>query len=100
MSAPADVLAKEEVIDWQERLTLVTATMRDMSRQTDPQKMRRHYVEHMRRLRPVDGSVSISRRGLTAPWYRITRSTHWKEEIDPWKEPERLPLCRAGCWPS
>ena len=31
-----------------------------------------------------------------APWYRITRSTHWKEDIDPWKEPDRLPLLSGG----
>ena len=96
MSTPADASLNEKVIDWQERLTQVTATMRDMSRQTDPQEMRRRYVEHMRRLRPLDASVSISRRGLTAPWYRVTRSTHWKEDIDPWKEPDRLPLLSGG----
>ncbi len=96
MSTPADASVNEKVIDWQERLTQVTATMRDMSRQTDPQEMRRRYVEHMRRLQPVDASVSISRRGLAAPWYRVTRSTQWKEDINPWKEPDRLPLLSGG----
>ena len=50
----------------------------------------------MRQLRPIDGSVSISRRGLQAPWYRITRSTRWAEDINPWKEADRLPLLSGG----
>jgi len=95
MTATADVIT-EPVVGWRERLALVVATMRDMSRQTDPQEMRRIYIEQMRRLRPLDGSVSVSRRGLKAPWYRITRSTRWTEEIDPWKEPDRLPLLSGG----
>jgi sigma-B regulation protein RsbU (phosphoserine phosphatase) len=33
---------------------------------------------------------------LKAPYYRITRSTRWKEDIDPWKEPERLPIYCGG----
>ena len=95
MSAPAGVTS-EKALDWRERLALVTTTMRDMSRQTDPQEMRRTYVEHMGRLRPVDGSVSISRRGLSAPHFRVTRSTRWTEDINPWKDPHRLPLLSGG----
>jgi sigma-B regulation protein RsbU (phosphoserine phosphatase) len=95
MSAPAGVVPKI-VSDWRERLASVVKTTREMSRQTDPQEARRLYVEQMRQLRPIDGSVSLSRRGLQAPWYRITRSTRWTEEINPWKEPERLPLRSGG----
>ena len=95
MSATADV-APPPAAAWKERLALTVTTMRDMSRQTDPQEMRRIYVEHMRRLRPLDGSLSISRRGLQPPWYRITRSTRWAEDVNPWKEPDRLPLLSGG----
>jgi len=38
----------------------------------------------------------LSRRDLDWPHYRITRSTRWKEEINPWKEPHRLPLFKGG----
>ncbi len=50
----------------------------------------------MRQLLPVDRWLSISRRGLEAPWYRISRSSTWTEEIDPWKERDRLPLYSGG----
>ncbi|HBI43469.1 MAG TPA: stage II sporulation protein E [Planctomycetales bacterium] len=95
MSAPA-VVVQEKITDWRERLALTTATMRAMSRQTDPQEMRRIYLDRMRQLRPLDGSVSLSRRGLKAPWVRITRSTRWAEDLNPWKEQHRLPLLSGG----
>jgi phosphoserine phosphatase RsbU/P len=95
MSAPAAVI-KEKITDWRERLALTTSTMRAMSRQTDPQEMRRIYLDRMRQLRPLDGSVSLSRRGLKAPWVHITRSTRWAEDLNPWKEPHRLPLISGG----
>jgi sigma-B regulation protein RsbU (phosphoserine phosphatase) len=58
--------------------------------------MNRAYRARMRHLIPVDGSMSLSRRGLSAPAYRVTRSSRWKEEINPWKEKERLPLLQGG----
>ena len=99
MSALAEVVP-EKVADWRERLAVVVQTTREMSRQTDPSELRRIYVERMRQLRPLDGSVSLSRRGLQPPWCRITRSTRWAEEINPWKEPDRLPLVSGGLLPE
>jgi sigma-B regulation protein RsbU (phosphoserine phosphatase) len=82
--------------DWQERLEQIVEMMRDMSRQTDPQEMVRSYGEKLRRLLPSDGRVSLSRRGLEAPRYRITRSSTWPGEVNPWKEKDRLPLFEGG----
>jgi sigma-B regulation protein RsbU (phosphoserine phosphatase) len=81
---------------WQEQLAYVVETMREMSRQTDAQEMNRAYRERVRRLIPVDASLSLSRRDLTAPHYRITRSSRWQQEINPWKERDRLPLLSGG----
>jgi sigma-B regulation protein RsbU (phosphoserine phosphatase) len=81
---------------WQEQLAYVVDTMREMSRQTDPQEMNRAYRERVRRLIPVDASLSVSRRDLSAPHYRITRSSRWQQEINPWKERDRLPLLAGG----
>src|SRR5205814_3880267 len=33
---------------------------------------------------------------LQAPWYRVTRSTRWAEDVNPWKEADRLPLLSGG----
>jgi len=82
--------------DWQERLAVIVEMMRDMSRHTDPQAMVRAYGERIRQLLPVSRSLSLSRRGLSTPQYRITRSTTWAEEINPWKEKDRLPLLGGG----
>ncbi len=82
--------------DWEERLATVVTTMSEMSLQDDPQAVVRAYGARMRELLPVDRWLSISRRGLEAPWYRITRSSTWTEEIDPWKQKERLPLFEGG----
>jgi phosphoserine phosphatase RsbU/P len=82
--------------DWREKLALIVDTMRDMSRHTDPQEMVRAYGERMRQLASIDRRVSLSRRGLTFPQYRITRSTTWENEINPWKDKDRLPLLEGG----
>jgi sigma-B regulation protein RsbU (phosphoserine phosphatase) len=89
-------LFDEVARDWRERLDLIVETMKEMSRQTDPQEMSRAYGKRMETLRPSDRRVSISRRGLKYPWFRVTRCTEWKEDINPWKEPHRLPLLKGG----
>ncbi|MBS0262612.1 MAG: serine/threonine-protein phosphatase [Planctomycetes bacterium] len=81
---------------WEQRLALIVETMRDMSRHTDPQEMVRAYGARIRQLIPEGRRLSLSRRGLSDSWYRITRSTTWTEEINPWKEKDRLPLFQGG----
>jgi sigma-B regulation protein RsbU (phosphoserine phosphatase) len=82
--------------DWRQRLSLIVEMMRNLSLQTDPQEMVRTYGERVRRLLPSDRALSLSRRGLTAPKYRITRSSTWDESINPWKERDRLPVLEGG----
>jgi sigma-B regulation protein RsbU (phosphoserine phosphatase) len=84
------------VHDWQKRLALIVETMRDMSRQTDPQAMVRAYGSRMRHLMQTDRMVSLSRRDLEPPKYRITRSSLWKDEVNPWKQKDRLPILEGG----
>jgi phosphoserine phosphatase RsbU/P len=82
--------------DWQERLAFIDQMMRDMSLEEDPQTMVRSYGSRVRKLMPAGRWMSLSRRGLESPWYRITRSSTWTEEIDPWKDKARLPLLGGG----
>src|SRR5438034_10684564 len=82
--------------DWHKRLAVIVEMMREISRQTDPQAMVRTYGARIRQLIPVDGAVSLSRRGLAVPSYRITRSSTWQESINPWKEKDRLPVLAGG----
>ncbi len=80
----------------QKRIDAAVELAREVSAQTDPQEMVRRYRKHARRARPVDASISLSRRDLHAPYYRITRWSGWPEEINPWKEKDRLPLLKGG----
>jgi hypothetical protein len=79
-----------------EALETVTALLRDISRVDDPQAMIRGYVARARKLLTIDRTVSLSRRGLEPPHYRITRSDLWRDPPDPWKEPQRLPQFSSG----
>ncbi len=81
---------------WNERLKFIVDVMREMSRQTDPQLMVKTYVARMRNVMPSDGFISLSRRDLPAPHYRITRSSLWNEDINPWKNPDILPTFEHG----
>ncbi|SIN77042.1 sigma-B regulation protein RsbU (phosphoserine phosphatase) [Singulisphaera sp. GP187] len=83
-------------LDWRKRLDVIVETMREMSLQTDPQAMVRAYAKRIRQLMHADRRVALSRRGLEAPFYRITRASQWTEEINPWKEKHRLPLLEGG----
>lgn len=92
----ASELPGQQQGDWQLRLAQIVELVQEMSRQTDPQEMVRSYGERVRILLPSDRRISLSRRGLTAPKYRITRSTTWADNINPWKEKDRLPLLEGG----
>ncbi|CAN5272777.1 hypothetical protein BH10PLA2_BH10PLA2_04230 [soil metagenome] len=95
-SVRSDRVLQSQEEDWEQRLNHVVDMMRDMSRHTDPQEMVRSYARRVQLLRPTDGRISISRRGLRNPEFRVTRSTTWTEEVNPWKEKDRLPLLRGG----
>jgi sigma-B regulation protein RsbU (phosphoserine phosphatase) len=82
--------------DWLERLKTITETMREMSTHTDPQAMVAGYGRRVRQMMPSDRWISLSRRGLEYPKYRITRSSTWTETVDPWKQKDKLPLLEGG----
>jgi sigma-B regulation protein RsbU (phosphoserine phosphatase) len=86
----------EPMQDWRQRLATVVEMMRGMSRETDPQAVVRRYGEKVRQIQPSDRRLSLSRRGLSAPLYRITRSTTWDDVVNPWKDKDRLPLLSGG----
>src|SRR5262245_5576534 len=89
-------VAAPKFLDWRKRLAFINETMREISRQTDPQVISKTYSSRMRQLLPLDGFISLSRRDLAPPAFRITRSSRWTEEINPWKQRDRLPLVRGG----
>jgi sigma-B regulation protein RsbU (phosphoserine phosphatase) len=82
--------------DWRQRLAFVTDMMRDLSQQTDPQQMVANYGQRMRKIIASDANLSLSRRDLEEPYFRITRSSRWEEGVNPWKNPHRLPVFKGG----
>lgn len=86
----------KSVAHWQERLDHIVETMREMSTHSDPQAMVQSYRNRMRHLLPDNTIIAVSRRGLSFPRFRITRSTTWRHTVNPWKEQEKLPVLQGG----
>ena len=79
-----------------EQLSYVVAMMREMSAQTDPQKMVKEYGARVRTLMSTDRFISLSRRGLDRPKVRITRNSMTNQDINPWLQPELLAVHEGG----
>src|SRR6185295_4619927 len=79
-------------------MELVVDLMRNLSMQTDPHQAAALYGRGLARLNivPNDRYLSVSRRDLQAPQYRITRNTAWKEHPNPWREKNKLPVLSGG----
>ena len=82
--------------NWETRLGHIVAMMREMSLHTDPQAMVRAYAKRVREVMPVDAFVALSRRELKRPKYRITRSSTWEKDVNPWSEKAKLPVLEGG----
>lgn len=78
------------------RLAASVDLMRDLSRSSDPQEMYQLFARRMDELFPVTRRLTISRRGLRPPEYRVTRCSLWKDPVNPWKEAHRLPVHMGG----
>ena len=96
MPNQTDELRALQDASWQERLEFFLELMREMSTHTEPQRMVQSYGARMQKLAPRDVLVAVSRRDLNRPQYRITRSSRWTDEIDPWKNKARLPVFDRG----
>jgi sigma-B regulation protein RsbU (phosphoserine phosphatase) len=86
--------------NWRARLAVSVEVMRELSRYSDPQEMQAVFSRRMAQLFPVSRQLSISRRGLRFPQYRVTRYSHWTDPVNPWKEPHRLPVHEGGLLPE
>jgi sigma-B regulation protein RsbU (phosphoserine phosphatase) len=78
------------------RLDRLDALVRELSAQDDPDRLVRVFGRHADLLAPRDGLVTVSRRDLDPPWYRVTRSSRWREAVNPWTETHRLPKYDRG----
>ncbi|HEY2588586.1 MAG TPA: SpoIIE family protein phosphatase [Tepidisphaeraceae bacterium] len=90
------IQGRSETAAHADRLAYAVETMRELSRQGDAERMVGVYRQRITKVVPTDQLVTISRRDMPAPWYRITRSSHWTTPIDPWKDFDRQPRFDRG----
>jgi sigma-B regulation protein RsbU (phosphoserine phosphatase) len=79
-----------------EQIAYVVDTMREMSLQTDPQKMVQQYGARVRHLMATERFISLSRRNLPRPMVRITRNSMSNQDVNPWLQPELLAVHEGG----
>lgn len=81
---------------WQEELAIIDRVMLAISDVTDPEEMVGKYWSGIGELVPMHDFLALSRRGVEPPEYLITRSSKFVEDINPWKNRERLPRMSGG----
>lgn len=95
MTVAADFFDTEQR-NWRARLAVSVEVMRELSRAADPQEMYAVFARRMVQLFPVSRHLTISRRGLRNPEYRVSRYSQWSDPVNPWKEAHRLPVHHGG----
>jgi sigma-B regulation protein RsbU (phosphoserine phosphatase) len=78
------------------RLRRIDDLVMEMSAQDDADRLVRVFARQGAFLIPRDGLLSINRRDLDPPYYRLSRSWRWDESINPWTERHRLPVFDRG----
>lgn len=81
---------------WREELAIIDNTMRAISGIRDPEEFVSVYWQGIGELMPIDDFVSVSRRGVEAPDYLVTRSSRFTQHFNPWTERDKLPRLRGG----
>ena len=82
--------------NWRAKLAISVDVMKELSCLSDPEEMFHAFARRMNQLYPTARQISVSRRGLEDPAYRVLRFNLWKEAINPYKEPHRLPTFSGG----
>lgn len=78
------------------RLAVSVELMRELSRYSDPEELSRVFARRLNQLYPTSRQLTVSRLGLHAPRYRVTRYNLWPHPVNPWKEPDKLPVFAGG----
>ena len=78
------------------RLAVSVELMRELSRYADPDELYQVFSKRLNQLYPTSRQLTVSRRGLDRPHFRVQRFNLWKNAINPYREPEKLPLTSGG----
>lgn len=82
--------------NWRARLAISVELMRELSRVTSPLAMEEIFARRMNQLFPTDRQLTVTRRGLARPFYRLTRFNLWSQPANPWTQPEQFPVFEGG----
>jgi phosphoserine phosphatase RsbU/P len=78
------------------RISQAVEILREVSQHSDPRIMYRIFSRRIAEAFPAAIQVTLGRRWLQSPQYRVTRFTKWDDEVDPWTETQRLPVHVGG----
>ncbi|HMF13822.1 MAG TPA: PP2C family protein-serine/threonine phosphatase, partial [Gemmataceae bacterium] len=78
------------------RIDRLEELVRELSCQDDADRLVRLFNRRHDLLLRYDGLVTVGRRDLEPPSYRITRSWRWHDTVNPWAEPHLLPVYDRG----
>jgi sigma-B regulation protein RsbU (phosphoserine phosphatase) len=78
------------------RLQRLDELVRELSIQEDPDRLVRVYTRHNDLTIAHDGMLTVGRRDLEAPHYRILRSWRRRGFVNPWTEAHLLPVLSQG----
>jgi sigma-B regulation protein RsbU (phosphoserine phosphatase) len=81
---------------WHDRLAHIIDTMRSISLETEPAALVMEYRQRMARVLVMDRMLSLTRRGVEYPAVIIARDSWKDQDIDPWKDRDKLPVIRGG----
>src|SRR3954464_12368420 len=81
---------------WKEELAIIDRTMKAISGITNPEQLVNVYWSGIGDLWPSEQFVSLSRRFEPPPFFVITRSSRFTEDINPFTHRERLPRLSGG----
>lgn len=81
---------------WREELEIIDRTMKAISGIRDPEDLVDAYWNGIGELVNVGDYVALSRRNVEEPYYLLTRSSRFTEDINPWTQRERLPKLKGG----
>jgi sigma-B regulation protein RsbU (phosphoserine phosphatase) len=82
--------------NWRARLAISVEVMRELSRYSDAQEMYRVFTYRMGQLFPTTRQLTLSRRGLERPDFRVTRFNLWTDPANPWTHWDRFPVQTGG----
>ena len=78
------------------RLAVSVELMRELSRYADPDELYQVFSTRMNQLYPTARQLTVSRRGLDRPQFRVQRFNLWKHAVNPHRQPEKLPIYGGG----